>query len=127
MTGIDPTAQPVTPDLPGPDARAPRALGETPATDPRRARQAARDFESVFIHRVMEAMRRTVPKGGLLSSGASEQMEGLFWMYLSREVAAKGGFGLWKELARRVEAFGEAAAGEAPGAAGGEALGEVKA
>lgn len=68
-----------------------------------RGLRAARDFEAVLLHRMMEAMRRTVPDGGLLSSPATRQMEGLFWFYMSQELARKGGIGLWKDLARNLD------------------------
>jgi len=66
----------------------------------RRGLEAARGFEAVLLYRLMEAMQRTVPDSGLLSSPVARQMEGLFWFYLSHEVARRGGLGLWKDLAR---------------------------
>jgi len=66
----------------------------------RRGLEAARGFEAVLLYRLMEAMQRTVPDSGLLSSPVARQMEGLFWFYLSQEVARRGGLGLWKDLAR---------------------------
>jgi Rod binding domain-containing protein len=71
-----------------------------------RGLEAARDFEAVLLHRMMEAMRRTVPDSELLSSPATRQMEGLFWFYLAQEVARKGGIGLWKDLARSLDLAG---------------------
>lgn len=64
------------------------------------AARAAKDFEAILIHRLMEEMRRTIPQSGLLDSGTTDQMEGLFWFHLAQEVADKGGLGLWRELAR---------------------------
>jgi len=78
--------------------------------DSERGLAAARDFEAVLLHRLMEAMRQTVPEAGLLSSPATRQMESLFWFYLSQEVARKGGIGLWKDLARNLNLAG----GESP-------------
>jgi Rod binding domain-containing protein len=63
--------------------------------------KAARDFESVLLHRLFEEMRRTIPESGLLESRVNEQVQGMFWMYMAQEVAAKGGIGLAKELARQ--------------------------
>jgi Rod binding domain-containing protein len=60
--------------------------------------QAAKDFESVLIARILEQVRNTIPDSGLLEDKASEQMEGLFWLYLASELADKGGFGLWKQI-----------------------------
>ncbi len=86
-----------------------------PGTDAARGREAARDFEAVLLHRLMESMRRTVPDSGLLSSPATRQMESLFWYYLSQEVARKGGIGLWKDLAQTLDPAG----GESPAPAEG--------
>jgi flagellar protein FlgJ len=65
--------------------------------------RAARDFESIFLHKIMEEMRRTVPESDLLDSGMGDQVQGMFWFYLAQDMADKGGLGLWKELARQVQ------------------------
>ncbi|MBE3068919.1 MAG: rod-binding protein [Planctomycetes bacterium] len=70
------------------------------------AAKAAKDFEAILIHRLMEEMRRTIPQSGLLDSGTTDQMEGLFWFHLAQEVADKGGLGLWRELARDIAPAG---------------------
>ncbi|HUU09998.1 MAG TPA: rod-binding protein [Phycisphaerae bacterium] len=64
--------------------------------------QAARDFESVLLHRLMEEMRRTIPKSELLDTGTSDQIQGLFWMYLAKHMADQGGIGLWKDIAQQM-------------------------
>lgn len=58
----------------------------------------AKDFEGVLINKVMDEMQDSVPDSGLLEDETSKQTQGLFWMYLSQDVAAKGGFGLWKQI-----------------------------
>jgi Rod binding domain-containing protein len=68
----------------------------------RAAERAAKDFESVLLHRLLEEMRRTIPESGLLESGISDQVQGLFYFYLSQEVANQGGLGVWKELYRQM-------------------------
>ena len=57
----------------------------------------------------MEEMRRTIPKSGLLETGISRQIDGLFWFYLAQEVAQKGGIGLWNDLSRRTGLVGQTA------------------
>ena len=66
--------------------------------DPAKAEKVAKDFEAILLHRLMEEMRRTIPKSELLETAVSSQMDGLFWFYLAQEVAEKGGIGLWKDL-----------------------------
>jgi len=93
--------------LAGPDALASAAMKRLPGAGPAgRGLKAARDFEGILLHRVMEAMRRTVPDGGLLSSPETRQMESLFWMVLAEEVARQGGLGLGEEMARKLDLTG---------------------
>ena len=76
-----------------------RSLGkESVRGDLKAAEKAAKDFESVLLYKLMEEMKRTVPESGLLDSGASKQVEGIFWFYLAQEVADNGGLGLWKDV-----------------------------
>jgi len=76
------------------------------AAEMARGLEAAHGFEAILLHRLVEAMRETVPDGGLLSSPAGRRIEGLFWFYLAEEMAKKGGVGLWKDLARKLELAG---------------------
>ncbi|MCL2700315.1 MAG: rod-binding protein [Phycisphaerae bacterium] len=79
-----------------------RALPAAGAMDPKAVR-AAKDFESVLLNKLMEAMQATVPESGLLEDGTSKQVQSIFWSYLSQDVADKGGMGLWKDLYRQLE------------------------
>lgn len=67
--------------------------------------QAAKDFESVLLHKLLEAMDRTVERSGLFESGASEQIRGMFRHYLAQELASQGGLGLWKQLHGQLQDF----------------------
>jgi len=89
LRGLD-TALPGLLAAPGAGRGAPQADGD--------AERAAKDFESVLLHRVLEEMRRSIGDSGLLESGISEQVQGLFWMYLAEELGRSGGLGLWKNL-----------------------------
>lgn len=73
--------------------------------------RAAQDLESVFLYRLLQEMKDTIPDGGLLGDGASEQIEDLFWHHLAQGLARSGGLGLWREIYRQTA--GAAAAGEA--------------
>jgi Rod binding domain-containing protein len=61
-------------------------------------KQSAKDFESVLLNKLMEQMKNTIGDWGFERDGASEQVQGLFWLYLSQDVANNGGIGLWKEI-----------------------------
>jgi len=79
------------------------------SADATKAEKVAKDFEAILLHRLMEEMRRTIPKSGLLQTGISRQIDGLFWFYLAEEIAQKGGIGLWKNLAGRTGVAGQTA------------------
>ena len=98
-----------------PGLRSVPAGGVGPSAAGTSAEQAARDFESVLLLRLMEEMRRTVPDSGLLSTGAGRQIEDIFWYYLAQDVAEGGGLGLWQQLLRQGIA-GAGAGGAAPAA-----------
>ena len=60
--------------------------------------QIAKNFESVLIHKLLEEMKNTIEDWGFGEDKASEQVKGIFWMYLAQDIADKGGFGLWKDV-----------------------------
>jgi murein DD-endopeptidase MepM/ murein hydrolase activator NlpD len=88
----------------------PRVPGSDEA---RRIRAAAADFEAVFLAQVFRAMRRTVPRSGILGASFGEGVyrEMLDSQY-ARSLAYAGGTGLGEMLAR--ELGGEAAARARP-------------
>ena len=61
-------------------------------------KQIAKDFESVLLGKLLDEMKNTIGDFGFEKDGASEQIQGIFWLYLARDIANKGGFGLWKDI-----------------------------
>jgi Rod binding domain-containing protein len=61
-------------------------------------KQIAKDFESVLLNQLLDEMKNTIGDWGFDKDGASEQVQGIFWLYLARDIANKGGFGLWKDI-----------------------------
>lgn len=61
-------------------------------------KQAAKDFESVFINKLLDEMKNTIGNWGFEKDGASRQIHGIFTLYLSRHIADNGGFGLWEDI-----------------------------
>jgi Rod binding domain-containing protein len=106
--------QPILPPDPLGQAVAPKAASAANVRDRAKIEHAARDFESVLLHKVFEEMQRTVPESGLLETGTTEQVQSLFWFYLAQDVAAKGGIGLWKELARQMGPVAKEGSPDAP-------------
>ena len=60
--------------------------------------KAAKDFESVLLHRVLNEMKNTIGESGLLDSAVTSQIQDIFWFYLAQELSDKGGLGLGSEI-----------------------------
>ena len=60
--------------------------------------QAVKDFESVLITKLLDAMEKTIGDWGLEKDATSKQVRGIFSMYLGRHIGANGGFGIWKDI-----------------------------
>jgi len=63
-----------------------------------RKKQLAKDFESVFITKLLDEIKNTIGDWGDDKDGAARQIDGLFWLHLARDIADKGGFGMWKDI-----------------------------
>jgi Rod binding domain-containing protein len=61
-------------------------------------KQFAKDFESVFINKLLDEMKNTIGDWGDEKDGASKQIDGIFWLHLARDIADNGGFGMWKDI-----------------------------
>jgi Rod binding domain-containing protein len=74
-----------------------QSFDATSTTD-KRTMQAAKDFESVLLTKVLEGMQNTVSQFSTDEEAGSEQVKGMFTLFLARDMADKGGLGLWKDL-----------------------------
>jgi len=61
-------------------------------------KQIAKDFESVLLNKMLDQMKNTVGDWGFEKDGPSNQVQGIFWMFLARDIANNGGIGLWKDI-----------------------------
>lgn len=61
-------------------------------------KQVAKDFESVLLNKLLDEMKNSIVDWGLEKDAASKQTEGIFWLYLGRNIANNGGLGLWKDI-----------------------------
>ncbi len=61
-------------------------------------KQIAKDFESVLLNKMLDQMKNTVGNWGFEKDGPSNQVQGIFWMYLARDIGNNGGMGLWKDI-----------------------------
>ena len=64
--------------------------------------QAAKDFESVLLGKLLDEMKNSIGDWGFEESAASKQTNGIFWLCLSRYLADNGGIGLWKDIYQSV-------------------------
>ncbi len=61
----------------------------------KKLREACEGFESIFIQKMWEQMRASLPKDGLLSSSKEEQFwQGMYDQELAKSMASSGGIGL---------------------------------
>lgn len=84
--------QPVSPPAPL------KNLSELDGVSEERKKQVAEDFESVLLGKLLDEMKSTIGDWGFEKDGASKQVQGIFWLYLARDIANNGGFGLWKDI-----------------------------
>ena len=63
-------------------------------------RQVAKDFESVLLNKLLDIMNSTIGDWGFEKDSPSRQVQGIFSIYLARDIANNGGLGLWKDIYR---------------------------
>jgi Rod binding domain-containing protein len=89
-----------TPDL------AARVIGKTKAAEELsedKKEQLAKDFESVFIYRLLMEMNNTIGQWGMEKEQTTEQVQSLFSLCLSDHISKNGGIGLWKDIKRELD------------------------
>ncbi len=72
--------------------------GQIDVVSEEKKKQAAKDFESVFIKKLLDEMTNAIGQWGFEKDAVSKQIQGLFSIYLSQHIANNGGFGLWKDV-----------------------------
>ncbi|MCH8493152.1 MAG: rod-binding protein [Idiomarina sp.] len=65
-------------------------------------RQAAEEFEAVFIGMMMQSMRDATGKSELFDSSQTQQMQGMYDQQLSRHLATRG-MGLADQLVQQLQ------------------------
>lgn len=68
-----------------------------------RKEQFAKDFESVFINKLLDEMKNTIGDWGLEKDSVTKQVNGIFWSHLSQDIAKNGGFGMWKDIKQSLD------------------------
>ncbi|MEZ0328961.1 MAG: rod-binding protein [Dissulfuribacterales bacterium] len=76
------------------------------AKNEKEMKKACADFEAIFLAKMLESMRKTIPKSGLLNGGKQEEIYTYFMDENLAKLASQGkgtGLGQWlyKEMAKR--------------------------
>jgi peptidoglycan hydrolase FlgJ len=71
--------------------------------------KVARDFESVFVNKLLESMRKAIPKSGLLDSSAINMYQSMMDQGMAKNMSERKGMGLgemvYKDLSRLDKVF----------------------
>lgn len=86
----------LTAPVAGPDVL-PNIDGIEAAPD-KKKQQIAKQFESLFLNRILEQMNNTAELFDGEDKAAAGQVRGIFNMYMSQHISDSGGFGLWKDI-----------------------------
>lgn len=75
-----------------------RNLNKIDSIPEQKKEQVAKDFESILLSKLLDEMKSSIGDWGFEESAASEQIQGIFWLYLGRHLANNGGLGMWKDI-----------------------------
>lgn len=68
----------------------------------KRAHEIAKGFESMFLHRLLAAMKETIQDSDLMGDGISKQYKDIFWFHMAEMMAEGGGTGLGEQVYRDI-------------------------
>ena len=92
-----------------------------PEAKAKKLREACEGFESIFIQKMWQEMRNTVPKTGMLQSREERYWQDMYDQELAKSMTKAGGVGLadmmYEQLSRGLGDASRAAAGSAAGGA----------
>ncbi len=101
MADLDLTINLINPLSPGTDGIL--LAGRQFDKDDQAARQVARDFESILLTKLVQAMSETIPDSGLFDDGITKQVKDMFWSFLAQDVGERGGMGMWPEIYQQIK------------------------
>ena len=70
--------------------------------DDEKKKKVAQDFESIFIHQLMETMKATIPEEESEDCAAG-QVKSMYWSFMSQAISDQGGLGLWKDIYKSMQ------------------------
>jgi len=85
-----------------------------PADKAKKLRESCEGFESIFIQKMWEQMRATIPESGLLKGREEKFWQSMYDQELAKSMAGAGGIGLadmmYEQLSRNLRAAGKSTA-----------------
>ena len=75
-----------------------RNLNKVDCIPEQKKEQIAKDFESILLSQLLDEMKSSIGDWGFEESASSEQIQGIFWLYLARHLANNGGLGMWRDI-----------------------------
>ncbi|MEE0814835.1 MAG: rod-binding protein, partial [Desulfovibrio fairfieldensis] len=92
----------------------------SPEAKAKKLREACEGFESVFIQKMWQEMRNTLPKNGLLHGRDEQYWQDMYDQELSKSMTSAGGIGLadmmYEQLSRNLVSASRGTAGSGRGA-----------
>lgn len=86
----------------------------TAAAKEKKLREACEGFEAIFLQKIWEGMRASLPKEGLMHSREEQFWQGMYDQELGKSLASNGGIGLadmmMSQLSRNLQSASEVAA-----------------
>ena len=74
--------------------------------------KVARDFESVFVNKLFESMRKGVPKSGLLDSSAMKMYQSLMDQEMAKLMSVRKGMGIGEMVYKDLSQIDKVSKGE---------------
>ena len=75
--------------------------------------KVARDFESVFVNKLFESMRKAIPKSGLFDSSAMEMYQSMMDQEMAKKMSERKGMGLGEMVYKDLSKMDKILRGEA--------------
>lgn len=85
-----------------------KKTGKIDSASPNKQVKAVKDFESVFVSKLLDMMESTIGDWGLEKDATSKHVRGIFSTYLGRHLGSSGGFGMWKDIYKSLHNTGDA-------------------
>ena len=82
-------------------------------TSEKKMEKVARDFESVFINKLFESMRKAIPKSELLDSSATDMYQTMMDQEMAKELGKQKGMGMGEMVYNDLSRMNKLLRGEA--------------